>query len=192
MLVHVIIIELALNLCAEVLVTVAVSVSVPLGVDIFVRGDIDDLGLDIGGLRCLDCWCRRDGSGVNLCLGILRLFLVVLLGAGRSRRGCVLLLTAGRGGLGLGLGLGLVRRFLSWSLAAAHVEVEVRLEVARLGLTIIGVDVGHLCALGGAAAAKDRADLVENVGEELAILIAALQVESFLLGRAVTAGAVDV
>lgn len=153
----------AANLCA---VTVTASVAVTLGVDVCVLGNVDNLGLDLGGNGC-----GSDGSSVDLVLALL---------GSRSR-----------GGLGLGAGrLGVV--VLSRSLTTAHVELHVLALVAGLGLDIIGKDVRALGAGNSVVAGEDGAPGVSGRGSHLALLVTRDQVVTLLLGRAVVSKAVHV
>jgi len=160
----------------------SVAVSVPLRVDVFGHGSIDnvDMGLDLQVLRrLLDLRRIGDSSGIDLELAIT----VGILDGSRRRLG-----GADRGG-----NRGRSRAVVAaWSFAAAQVQVHVLIEIARLGLNIIWVDVGHFGARGGVVAGKNWAPGVGGVGSVGTGLAASDHVISFLFRGAVPAMTVDV
>jgi hypothetical protein len=172
------------DLCVEGLVTADVAVSVPLGVDSLVGGNVDNLGLSLHlVLDLLRLRSRGDLGGSNLEFGLVALLRRGLSsggGGGGSRAG---LLGGGRSSRGLG---GSAILLITGSLTTAHVEVHVLLEIAGLGLDVIGKDVGHLVASSSIAAGHDGAPGVGGRGLDGASLRTNLQVVTLLPGWAVT------
>jgi len=165
----------------EVLVAASMAVGVPLGVDILVLGNVDDVGLDLRWLRLLEFWCLSDSSGIDLVYCSAR----VRFGDGRWL--CI----------GPWLRLrGVDRRRIiiaRRSLSTAHVVLQVLLQSAGSGLDIIGQNVGDLGARSRIVAREDGTDRVSSRGSSgLTRLVAGLQIVAFLHGRAVAAQTIDV
>lgn len=177
--------------------TTSVAVSVPLSVDGLVGGNVDDLGLGL--LVGVDL--RRLGSRGNGCGSDLDLSFVASFGGGsggaggggdagsgrglgRRRLGRRCLLAASGGSGGLGSSDDLVDA--SGSLSTAHVEVDVLVGFAGLGLDVIGKDVRHLVAGERVVARHNRAPCVVSRGLHSAGLGASDQVITLLPGGAVS------
>jgi len=169
-----------------------VSVSVPLCVDILDRGDVDSLGKLVVRLGVLLLGRRCDSGSSHFDVGSVGVFVG---SRGGSRLGSgVLCQLAGAGGR-LCRRLRLARRravVARGRLSTAHVEVHALVEVAGLGLNVVGKDVRNLVARSLIVASQDRTEGVGRRGDVYSVLATGLEVVSVLPCRAVATKTIDI